>query len=331
MHRRGQARPRRAAASVLVTTGTLRLPHLRRQRPRATRSPWTHSSRPRSSGENGYWQDEDMVIDTRRKLIIGALDPRHDDVDQTSCPGIGTLARRTAIPSCRSGFYVISYADPAQPAPDRRLRRTARRATRRAASTTATTSGPAARRGATTCRRSTRACGPRSPPGGRGDGRPIWVTDLRNPAKPKVFTKPIDLWRNDGATDYSHDVQVDDAGLRLGQRPRRHPRLRHQRPLARPVHGPLAPGAAVGPGARGRRRRRPASTSRQTDFMHNSMRPLDGSTRADGRPQRQRADRHRGGLHRAAATPAGGSSCRTSPTRSAASRRRTRRPRARTG
>ena len=27
----------------------------------------------------GYWQDEDMDIDTRRKLIIGALDPRHDD------------------------------------------------------------------------------------------------------------------------------------------------------------------------------------------------------------------------------------------------------------
>ncbi len=26
----------------------------------------------------GYWQDEDMELDTRRKLIIGALDPRHD-------------------------------------------------------------------------------------------------------------------------------------------------------------------------------------------------------------------------------------------------------------
>ena len=38
-------------------------------------------------GENGYWQDEDMEIDRKRKLIIGALDPRHDDVDQASCPG----------------------------------------------------------------------------------------------------------------------------------------------------------------------------------------------------------------------------------------------------
>ena len=38
-------------------------------------------------GANGYWQDEDMDIDVRRNLIIGALDPRHDNVDQASCPG----------------------------------------------------------------------------------------------------------------------------------------------------------------------------------------------------------------------------------------------------
>ena len=63
--------------------------------------------------KNGYWQDEDMDIDTRRKLIIGALDPRHDDVDQTSCPGIGQLSGKNRNPACDSGFYVISYADPA--------------------------------------------------------------------------------------------------------------------------------------------------------------------------------------------------------------------------
>ena len=28
---------------------------------------------------------------------------------------------------------------------------------------------------------------------GRGDGRPIWVTDMRNARKPKVFGNPIDL------------------------------------------------------------------------------------------------------------------------------------------
>src|ERR687887_255951 len=44
--------------------------------------------------------------------VLGALGPRHDDVDQTSCPGIGTLSAKTRNPKCRSGFYVISYADP---------------------------------------------------------------------------------------------------------------------------------------------------------------------------------------------------------------------------
>ena len=54
-------------------------------------------------GANGYWQDEDMDLDVQRNLIIGALDPRHDDVDQTACPGTGT----TRNPACRSGFYVL--------------------------------------------------------------------------------------------------------------------------------------------------------------------------------------------------------------------------------
>ena len=67
---------------------------------------------PEVLGKNGYWQDEDMEIDTKRKLIIGALDPRHDDVDQTSCPGIGQLSAKNRNPKCRSGFYVISYKDP---------------------------------------------------------------------------------------------------------------------------------------------------------------------------------------------------------------------------
>ena len=49
---------------------------------------------PEILGPNGYWQDEDMDIDVRRNLIIGALDPRHDDVDQANCPGIGTLGSK---------------------------------------------------------------------------------------------------------------------------------------------------------------------------------------------------------------------------------------------
>src|SRR4051794_41306489 len=68
---------------------------------------------PEILGPNGNWQNEDMDLDVRRKLIIGSLDPRHDDVDQASCPGIGQLGAKNRNPKCRSGFYVISYADPA--------------------------------------------------------------------------------------------------------------------------------------------------------------------------------------------------------------------------
>ena len=46
-----------------------------------------------------------------------------------------------------------------------------------------------------------------------GNGRPIWVTDLTNPYKPEVSDLPVDIWRNDGYTDYSHDVDVDDEGI----------------------------------------------------------------------------------------------------------------------
>ena len=38
----------------------------------------------------GYWQDEDMELDTKRKLIIGALDPRHD----TTGPSDGAVPAR---------------------------------------------------------------------------------------------------------------------------------------------------------------------------------------------------------------------------------------------
>ncbi|WP_158895278.1 hypothetical protein [Amycolatopsis anabasis] len=44
-------------------------------------------------------------------------------------------------------------------------------------------------------------------------GRPIWVTDVRDPRHPKVYPNPIELARNDGKTDYVHDVQVDSQGV----------------------------------------------------------------------------------------------------------------------
>ncbi len=44
-------------------------------------------------------------------------------------------------------------------------------------------------------------------------GRPIIGVDLRNPLNPVECPAPIDTGRNDGVTDYAHDVQVDAAGI----------------------------------------------------------------------------------------------------------------------
>jgi hypothetical protein len=44
-------------------------------------------------------------------------------------------------------------------------------------------------------------------------GRPIFGTDLHDPLQPKPCPAPIDLNRNDGKTDYAHDVQVDERGI----------------------------------------------------------------------------------------------------------------------
>jgi hypothetical protein len=229
---------------------------------------------PEVLGANGYWQDEDMDLDVRRKLIIGALDPRHDDVDQASCPGIGQLGEKTRNPACRSGFYVISYADPTH------LRQIGDLVELPAGHTASCidgcrwvwTGGPA--------RRDDQAfLGPFTP-GGRGDGRPIWVTDLRDPAHPVVFDQPIDLGRNDGLTDYSHDVQVDAGGTAwvsgrggiLGYATRG----RHRDPRSGAVRQatPLDPILVAGGGV--------AGTNQPVMFMHNSARPLDGSVRASG-------------------------------------------------
>jgi hypothetical protein len=232
-------------------------------------------------GANGYWQDEDMDLDVRRKLIIGALDPRHDDVDQVGCPGIGTSGAKNRNPLCRSGFYVISYADPTN------LTQIGDFVEVPAGHTSSCiedcdyiwTGGPA--------RRNDQAdLGPFTP-GGRGDGRPIWVTNLKDPANPETFPKPIDLWRNDGATDYSHDVDVDANGIAwtsgrgglLGYATRgkwRDPEKGKLRP-AKPWDPILVAGGGIEGGVNG-------VAQPATDFIHNSARPLNGSVHASGVP-----------------------------------------------
>jgi hypothetical protein len=231
----------------------------------------------------GYWQNEDMELDTRRKLIIGALDPRHTSSPANpDCPGGGS----TSNPACKSGFYVISYADP------KNLKQVGDFVELPSGHTSSCiqdckyiwTGGPA-RKGNPEQDWLGPILGPNEPAPFTfdrvvGDGRPIWVTDLRNPAKPVVSDQPIDLWRNDGYTDYSHDVDEDERGIawisgRGGIRGYA-TKGRHRDPYqdrwrnATPTDPILVAGGGVG------------GTAKPVMLMHNSGRPTDGSVRASG-------------------------------------------------
>ena len=277
---------------------------------------------------NGYWQNEDMELDTRRKLIIGALDPRHNELAPTDCTG--TNSDKIANPSARA-------ASTSSPTPTRRTcARSAtssrcRPATRRAASRTAATSGPADRR----------ARQPRA-----RLARP----DLRlgSGDEPARRRRPADLGHRPAQPERPGGVRRADRpvaqrrlhrllarrrrgrpGHRLGQRPRRRPRLRHERPAPRPVPEPGPPGDAVRPDPRRRRRRRRDRAARDADAQ---LGPPDRRLRQGLRGQEgQRPRRDGGGLHDAVRARAARSSSPTSPTRGAASPRSARRWRSRTG
>ncbi|HEV2778056.1 MAG TPA: hypothetical protein VGX25_01520 [Actinophytocola sp.] len=111
-------------------------------------------------------------------------------------------------------------------------------------------------------------------------GRPIWVTDMRDPRNPVVFPDPIDLGRNDGKTDYSHDVQVDEMGIawvsgRGGTRGYWTDGA-HRDPLTGKVRRATAlnPIPYAGGGI--------DELAAPSRFMHNSFRPVGGRSAEDG-------------------------------------------------
>lgn len=245
---------------------------------------------PADLAANGYWQNEDMELDTRRKLIIGALDPRHTEKPITTCPANGS----TSNPGCKSGFYVISYADP------KNLKQVGDFVELPSGHTSSCiqkcryiwTGGPARRSDQDWLGTIIPQVGPTATPNDRliGNGRPIWVTDLSNPSRPQVSDEPIDLWRNDQYTDYSHDVDEDDRGIawvsgRGGIRGYA-TKGRHRDPYQNRWRAatPFDPILVAGGGLQWDD---PAvaddnGVAQATMFMHNSGRPTDGAVRAAG-------------------------------------------------
>ena len=227
-----------------------------------------------------------MELDTKRNLIIGALDPRHNELDESRrLPGQRRRCRpRPGLPQ-RLLRHLLRR--PGEPAPDRRLRLAARRPhgelhpglqvhlDRRpgAALDDQGNLGPYSGRIGLPPFVNTppQRCENRL----IGDGRPIWVTDLRNPAKPEVSDQPIDLWRNDGYTDYSHDVDEDERGIawvagRGGIRGYA-TSGRHRDPYQNRV----PPGHAVRPDPRRRRRRGVGRPERAGRRRHRAARDAD--------------------------------------------------------
>ena len=145
-----------------------------------------------------FWQNEDMDVDRRRKLVLLSRDPRAYAGSTSREPGEEDPNGATNI----AGVYVVDAKDPAD------LDLVSFQQLPTGHTTTCVngcrwlwTGGPAS----TTTQRDVR---------GWTFGRPIIVTDLSDPANPKGYPMdPVDLFRRDGVTAYSHDVQVDAAGI----------------------------------------------------------------------------------------------------------------------
>ncbi|MEV5719657.1 hypothetical protein AB0L41_37715 [Amycolatopsis mediterranei] len=131
----------------------------------------------------GLWETEDTEVDQNRKLVFLSRDPR---------------AYGGTTHTGESGIYVVDVSKPEAPAILSYVQVPA-------GHTTSCVDG---------CRYLWTG-GPAKADNQPADwgGRPIWVTDVRDPKHPKVNPEPIELARNDGKTDYVHDVQVDADGV----------------------------------------------------------------------------------------------------------------------
>ena len=202
-----------------------------------------------------YWQNEDMDVDRERKLVFMARDPRSFE---------GTTRSDTSV----AGVYIVDAAQPARaradhvpPAAHRPHHHVHQRLRL-----------PVDRRAGELGRASSRH--------GRADGRSSSPTCATRRTRGRC-AQPIDLFRNDGVTAYSHDVQVDGDGHRLGLGRRRRARLLDRRAALRPARAASGAGASAIdpiPYAGGEFDDEEAAP---TEFMHNAFRPA-GSSAATG-------------------------------------------------
>lgn len=134
------------------------------------------------------WENEDVDVDPKRKLVFISRDPR-------PAPGLPA----NVLP--KGQIEVVDVSNPAaMTVKSVVVLDTGHTTTCVSACQYLWTGGPSA------------YTGPGAPDSSWA-GRPIIGTDLRDPANPKPCPSPIDLKRNDGKTDYAHDVQVDSKGI----------------------------------------------------------------------------------------------------------------------
>ena len=228
---------------------------------------------PDASPRSTFWQNEDMDIDRKRKLVLVSRDPRAYAGSTSREPGEADPNGATNI----AGVYVLDASQP------KRLRILSFQQLPTGHTTTCIngcdalwTGGPAS----TTTQRDVR---------GWTFGRPIIVTDLSNPREPHAFPmNPVDLFRRDGVTAYSHDVQVDEAGIAWvsgdGGTRGYWTRGRHYDP----VEGRTRAATALEPIPYAGGGLAQAETNDTTGgFEHNAWRPVGGSApRSDARYRR---------------------------------------------
>jgi hypothetical protein len=156
-------------------------------------------SQPGGDPKSTFWQNEDMDVDQNRKLALISRDPRSYRGSTSRDPGQADPNGATNI----AGVYVVDAKNP------RNLKLLSFEQLPTGHTTSCIndckwlwTGGPAS------------TASQRQAPLNWQGGRPIIVTDLRDPANPVGHTMdPIDLFRRDGVTAYSHDVQVDAMGI----------------------------------------------------------------------------------------------------------------------